>query len=211
MLDYCTLDDLECPESALAGVVPTLWVIRKQDVLEVPQSCSGGELLDPVKVKPGTRSHKYKFLVGTVGYREGGKKNGHGTYAESILEGYRSRIAPDHMHEICKLMQGHYILQFQDENGYVRVLGTLSKPMQFIFNADTGKGGTDKNGVLWRFYGVTECPIPFLDKTVQPPNEEQYPIADIAVGKPVDCVYLVNANGSYLSDGTAITASTPGS
>jgi len=211
MIDPCILDSLGCADQPnLGGSYHTLWVLRWQDVEEVPHVCDGSETSLPITIKPGTASVSYKFLPDTLRYRERPKKSPHGTYIEYVVEGFRPKMSPAHEHEICKLMKGYYILIYEDANGYVRLLGDKTHPMIFTPSGDTGKSGKDTNGIDWQFKGIGLCPSIFMDPSIPPPNESVIPLAKLtATGPDALCIYQLTALGSKTTDDVLITAATP--
>ena len=203
MFDYCLLEDLICEGEGEAGSFETLWVIPAWAVISTPFP-SRDPSTEPINIVAGSTSTAYKFQVGTVGYREESQNGVAGSYNNILIEGYRNKITPHHLHEIRKLKAGYYIVIHQDANGLVRCHGTKDKPLIFAWTSNTGKTGSDRAGVEWRFSGVSKDVSAVMDATIPPPNQLLLPDARLRVLSFSPCSKIFSINGSKESDGTPL-------
>lgn len=211
-MDYELLESLGCEGPVRGGLKKTIYVIPVHSVISTP-SYSNPPSSEPIRLKAGASATPYTFPEDVLQFKEQDKKSPNGPYSEITLTGFRNQLNPDHVEEIRKLQPGHYILIYIDVHQNQRVLGTVDKPFEFAYAADSGTGKGDIAKIDWFFRGISEGPAVYQNPAIVPPNAATDPTAILnsVFDTGSDCSYNLTSFTSRVIAGDLITASTPDS
>lgn len=105
---------------------------------------------DDIELKAGANWYQGEFIVTTSNFGDRDQANAAGTFRPMLLQGYYPGSTPArtwNFHQMRK--ERYFIVLFYENNGYVRILGSLENPAEFSFEEANGilgaPGGTGYN------------------------------------------------------------------
>ncbi len=119
-----------------------------------------------IEFKPNCNWLKFYYVSETAGVKQVKKTGKQGEYFEASLTAIHptQRQVSEHNFE---LMDGkEFILVFRDQNGILRMLGTLDEPCLFTTESETGQKVADRSQSQFAFSAILSQRMPFCSYTV---------------------------------------------
>jgi hypothetical protein len=134
------------------GSLSKIEFIPIEDVIEIP-AVKNLILTTDLILQPGARWYMMQCTFETMGMGYDSEKTIHGDKYNPKISAFIPKLTPD-IEATLQEMQGHlFLVRATDNNGYVRIIGTIDAPLQFSNDGSAGKIIADKNGTNISFAG----------------------------------------------------------
>lgn len=100
---------------------------------------------------------------GTRKYQDNAAPNGRKQAHEIIVTGSVPATDETTLTQLAKYQNEGFVLKVKDNNGRLRLIGSLSEPVWFSYNDGTGSTPEDWNGCDFKFYRTMRQSPPFID------------------------------------------------
>lgn len=133
--------------------------IPARKVLLIPEHNQLNVEVD-IELKPGSSWYEGEFIVTSSNFGDKDQSNQAGTFRPMELQGYYPGATPARTWNFHKIRKERYfIVLFYENNGYVRILGSLENPAEFFYEEANGiLGAPGGTGYNISFKAVSDLP-----------------------------------------------------
>jgi hypothetical protein len=137
--------------------------IPVRDVLSIVEPIKQ-RITEPITLKPGTRWFEFYATRGTINFDENQQESPHGDYYKAKFTGLVPKGRTEIEDTFNKMKNKNFILDYTDNNGHRRLVGTVSNPLRFKSDYSTGNDAKNKNGHSFEFFGniIDKSPTYFI-------------------------------------------------
>lgn len=146
------LHDVFDPCGPNTGGLNFIQVIPVDSVASIPKAIDG-IIPAAITLKPGATFYQLAFADNTGSFKEPAQEDDQGEFFKPAVQVFMPKDNPLIVDFVQKGKSARYILQYQDANGFAKVVGSLAYPLKFKAELDTGTGGSSKNGHTLTFSG----------------------------------------------------------
>jgi hypothetical protein len=61
---------------------------------------------------------------------------------------------------LADMAKQRYVLTIKDRAGFIRIVGSIKEPLEFVASYNSGAVPTDQKGYSFKFFGLTSSPAP---------------------------------------------------
>lgn len=143
------------------GGIGNFLFIPDTDVSSIPDS-RGNVVKNNIALVTDKEWYIATLTLETIRYTEGMTRMGAGRLKEQKLTGFVPKDTPDIGNLLEEMERCRFIVVYNDNNGYKKLLGTLNSPMRFVYELDTTDKFSGRNGHQLTFYRQSSDKAPFL-------------------------------------------------
>lgn len=135
------------------------------DIVSIPDPISN------IVMTAATMATGKTFLNGyaapkTLLFEENDQKNSAGTYFIQKISGFYPKITSTILALFKEMQNDKFILIVKDNNGYIRLVGSLEQPAQFRYKSSTASNIPSRNGISFGFEAQSIYPALFYNPTI---------------------------------------------
>ena len=127
----------------------------------IPPTISGYVNDDPVLASGAAFFNGYATAK-TLLFEEKEQKTNAGISYLQKISGFYPKITPTVVSLFTQMRNRKFIVKITDNNGLLRLAGTLEQPLEFGFSLSTGNNPATRNGITFEFFCENQHPAPFL-------------------------------------------------
>lgn len=171
------------------GGVHKFWFIPARQVDSIPEP--NGQVIDQdIVLKSGAAFYEGYSTLETLRFEEDHEKSEHGNFYEQVLGGFYPKESPGVTQQFEEMAADRFIVIFQDNNNYYKLLGSLENPLRFEADMDTTDTPGGRNGYTFEFRREADKRAPFYEGLFQ--TEESTIDADQAVSSSL--IFVLDAS-----------------
>lgn len=110
-------------------------------------------VLEPVTTTTIGRWYECYASEGTMKFIEDLQQSDQGDFHKAKLSAFIPKDRTDIADQFEKMRNKDFIIDYIDNNGHRKLIGTLDYPLRFTYSLDTGATVPNKNGHTIEFYG----------------------------------------------------------
>lgn len=138
-------------EDNLGGIF-LLRFIPSNDIETIVEPIDG-RVTEPVVLKENTRWYEFYATPETIKFDEDQQQSPHGDYFKIKLTGNTPKDRAEVISTLNEMKNKTFILDYIDNNGTRKLVGTITEPIKFKHTSTTGNTVPSKNGTSFEFYG----------------------------------------------------------
>ncbi len=156
------MTDILKPIGDNIGGLQKLEFIPIIDVDSIPDPVQG-TIDDPI-LKLGKRWFQCYFSPGTLGFSEEKNNSGAGIQYNPVLTPFIPKDNPE-LSAILREMDGYlFLVKYQDNNGYMKLVGDLNTGLRFESSLSTGNTPAERNGHKLKFTAIMSHKAWFINE-----------------------------------------------
>jgi hypothetical protein len=134
------------------GGIFLLRYIPKDDVESIVEPING-RVTEPVVLKANKRWFEFYATPETLKFNEEQQESPQGDYFKIKLTGATPKDRADIISAFNKMKKPSFIIDYTDNNGLRKLVGTITEPLRFKHSSTTGDKAPSKNGHSFEFFG----------------------------------------------------------
>lgn len=141
------------------GGINSFRYIPISEVLYLSEAIEG-KVCEPLTIKAPGRWYDFYATEGTMGFNEVKENSPHGDFYKVRLSGFVPKDRPELIHALNKMRNQKFIIDYTDNNGLRKIIGTIDEPLRLKHSFDTGADVPNRAGTSFEFYGDLRFPSP---------------------------------------------------
>ena len=148
------------PDSDNIGGCRAFKFIEADKVVSMPVA-SGKMIKSQITLSEGATWRDGYASVKSLEYSEKMRENDAGKYFVTEITGFYPKINNETLALFSEMKHSRFIVIITDNNGLSRVAGTIETPLEFTFDASSGRNASSRNGLSFAFKGqfINESPF----------------------------------------------------
>lgn len=156
------MKDIEAFTGDNMGGIEKFRYIPADDVEEIPEA-NNHLIEDVIILKAGKQWYNAVCTLGTTGYSEKQAETDQGQSYDKSLTGFVPKDSPEMAALFDEMENQRYIIDYTDNNGYRKIIGSLTEPVRFKADGETKTDASGRNGHVITFYSLGSHKSYFYD------------------------------------------------
>lgn len=137
--------------------------IPVDDVVSIVEPLNS-KVCEPVVLNNLARWFNCYATEGTIKYTEEKQQSPHGDYYKAKLTAFIPKDRAEVINQINLMNNKLFVIDYTDNNGLRKLVGTINNPLRFSDNLDTGSNAANRNGFTIEFVGdiLKKAPTYFI-------------------------------------------------
>lgn len=156
------MNDINEPCGDNLGGINSIQFIPVEDVISIPDPY-GNKIIKPVVLGTGKRLFNAYATRGTIRYTQNPRITAAGTIYDKKLVASIPKEYAENEELYFQMRNRQFIVVYRNNNNIRKILSTLSEPLKFTADLDTGADVPNKNAHSITFFGEGSKPALFYN------------------------------------------------